>query len=97
MDLELTPADRAFQIEVQTFLDTHLTADLRAGAKLTTSVFADYDLNIRWHRILHQKGWVAPHWPAQYGGTGWSEMQRYIFAAECARACPTGAIVLKHP
>jgi acyl-CoA dehydrogenase len=86
MDLELTPADRAFQIEVQTFLDTHLTADLRAGAKLTTSVFADYDLNIRWHRILHQKGWVAPHWPAEYGGTGWSEMQRYILASCCAAA-----------
>jgi acyl-CoA dehydrogenase len=29
---------------------------------------------------------VAPAWPAKYGGTGWNEMQRYIFAAECARA-----------
>ncbi len=84
MDLELTPADRAFQREVLEFMDTHLTPELRAGARLTTSVFADYDLNIRWHRILHKKGWVAPHWPAEYGGTGWSEMQRYIFAGACA-------------
>jgi len=86
MDLALNPAHASFRDEVRRFLDTHLTDELRAAGKLTTSVFTDYDVNIRWHRILHAKGWVAPSWPVEYGGTGWDEMQRYIFSAECTAA-----------
>jgi alkylation response protein AidB-like acyl-CoA dehydrogenase len=41
---------------------------------------------VRWHKILAQKGWVAPGWPVQYGGTGWSQMQRHIWAEEYALA-----------
>jgi acyl-CoA dehydrogenase len=85
MELELTAADAAFRDEVRAFLETHLPADLRQAGRLTTSVFTDRTYNIPWHKILHAKGWVAPAWPKDYGGTGWSEMQRYIFAAECAR------------
>ena len=29
---------------------------------------------------------MAPSWPAEYGGPGWSPMQRFIYADECARA-----------
>jgi acyl-CoA dehydrogenase len=86
MELGLSVHDRAFRDEVREFLDTHLTDDMRREAGRTTSVFAEYDLNITWHRILFAKGWVAPHWPREYGGTGWSDIQRYIFAGECARA-----------
>ena len=43
-----------------------------------------------WQRKLHAKGWVAPSWPKEYGGTGWGEMQRYIFASECAQAGTPG-------
>src|SRR5262249_39262845 len=25
---------------------------------------------MEWHRILHEKGWAAPNWPAEYGGPG---------------------------
>ena len=39
-----------------------------------------------WHHALHQRGWAAPHWPKEYGGTGWTPMQRFIFENECARA-----------
>jgi acyl-CoA dehydrogenase len=41
---------------------------------------------MRWHKILHEKGWIAPGWPQEFGGTGWSDMQRYIWQSECARA-----------
>jgi len=86
MDLNLTPADLAFRDEVRAFLDAELTEELRDAGRRSTSVFCDKAWNLRWHRILHRKGWVAPNWPQDYGGPGWSEMQRYIFAAECARA-----------
>ncbi len=86
MNLELTPEERAFQAEVREFLEQSLTPELRLAGRRTTSVFSDKDDNLAWQKILHTKGWVAPAWPAKYGGTGWNEMQRYIFAAECARA-----------
>jgi alkylation response protein AidB-like acyl-CoA dehydrogenase len=35
-----------------------------------------------WHRILHQKGWAAPHWPKEVGGTGWDAARRFIFNEE---------------
>src|SRR6202521_1095067 len=39
-----------------------------------------------WHRILHKKGWIAPLWPKQYGGPGWSITQRFIWEQETSRA-----------
>lgn len=90
MNLDLSPDERAFRDEVRAFLDTHLPADLREAGRRTTSVFTDKKWSILWQKILHQKGWVAPSWPKQYGGTGWSDMQRYIWSAECARAGTPG-------
>ncbi|MEQ9518690.1 MAG: acyl-CoA dehydrogenase family protein [Parvibaculum sp.] len=86
MDLALKPEDAAFREEVRAFLDENLTAEMREGGRLTTSVFTEYPDNIGWHKVLHQKGWVAPSWPKEYGGTGWTDMQKYIFSSECARA-----------
>lgn len=86
MRLELSAEDEAFRDEVRTFLSESLTPDLRRAGRRATSVFMDKTYSLAWQRILHRKGWVAPSWPVQYGGTGWSEIQRYIFAAETARA-----------
>jgi acyl-CoA dehydrogenase len=90
MNLDLTPEDIAFRDEVRAFLQDKLTPDLAAAGRLATSVFIEPEYSLPWQRILHQKGWVAPHWPKEYGGTGWDEMQRYIFASECARAGAPG-------
>ncbi|WP_420560875.1 acyl-CoA dehydrogenase family protein [Tepidicaulis sp.] len=86
MELAMAAEDAAFRDEVRAFLDTHLTDELREAGRLTTSVFTDRDYNLKWHKILYEKGWVAPNWPEEYGGTGWSEMQKYIWSSECARA-----------
>ena len=86
MNLDLRPEDAAFRKEVRAFLDENLTAEMREGGRLTTSVFTEYHDNIGWHKVLHAKGWVAPSWPVEYGGTGWTDMQKYIFSSECARA-----------
>jgi len=90
MQLDLSTEDRAFQNEVRAFLAEALTPELKEAGSRTTSVFTDKAYNLPWHKILHAKGWVAPSWPKEYGGTGWSDMQRYIFAAECARAGTPG-------
>ncbi len=36
-----------------------------------------------WTRILHARGWSAPHWPVEHGGTGWSPLRRHLFDEEC--------------
>lgn len=76
----------AFRAEVRGWLSENLTPELRAAHDRSTSVFVEKHFNLAWQAILHRKGWVAPHWPAEYGGTGWNDAQRYIFASECARA-----------
>lgn len=86
MDLALKPEHAAFRDDVRAFLAENLTPELREAGRLTASVFTDKTWNIKWHRILHQKGWVAPSWPVEFGGTGWDDMQRYIFTTESAKA-----------
>jgi alkylation response protein AidB-like acyl-CoA dehydrogenase len=80
MDLAFSPEELAFRDEVREFVATHLPADIRrkvqAGDHLVKDDYA------RWHRILHEKGWVAPGWPKEYGGTGWTPVQRHIFQEE---------------
>ncbi len=86
MNLDLDPEDLAFRDEVRAFIDKALTPELREVGRRATSVFTEKRHSIPWQQILHARGWVAPSWPVEYGGPGWNEMRRYIFAAECARA-----------
>lgn len=86
MDMLNDPALAAFREEVRAFLAAHLPDDIRRGAARATSVFIDPAVSLPWQHILHARGWAAPDWPAEYGGPGWSEIERYIFAAECAHA-----------
>ena len=90
MDLALSSADLAFRDEVRAFLGEALTPELRAAGRAQTSAFIEPHHSLPWQRILHAKGWVAPSWPREYGGAGFTEMQRYIFASECARAGAPG-------
>jgi alkylation response protein AidB-like acyl-CoA dehydrogenase len=86
MDIALSAQDLAFQGKVRRFLDEKFTADLRHDAALQAGVFAEGDLNRRWHRILYEQGWVAPAWPRAHGGAEFTPVQRYIFECECAEA-----------
>jgi alkylation response protein AidB-like acyl-CoA dehydrogenase len=83
MDLNLSAEDQAFRDEVRRFLDENLSEDLREAGRKTGGVFADFAAGLRWHKVLAQRGWSAPSWPKDYGGTGWNATQRYIFAREC--------------
>lgn len=86
MDMQLNTEDEAFRQEVRAFLDEHLDAELREAGQKTSGISSAHAPLMRWHKILHDKGWVAPGWPQEFGGTGWSDMQRYIWQSECARA-----------
>jgi alkylation response protein AidB-like acyl-CoA dehydrogenase len=86
MHLAKSAEDEAFRAEVRSFLDTALTDEMREAARLTSTVFAEFEIGQRWHKALYEKGWIAPGWPAEHGGTGWTPMQRYIYDTEANRA-----------
>ncbi|PKP82744.1 MAG: acyl-CoA dehydrogenase [Alphaproteobacteria bacterium HGW-Alphaproteobacteria-18] len=86
MDLAFTREEEAFRKEVRAFLDKNLTEDLRAYARRMTSVYSTKPIGMKWQEILVKQGWACPSWPVEYGGTGWTPAQRYIFDVEMARA-----------
>lgn len=84
MDLNYTPDEQAFRDEVRAFVRDSLPADI-SGKVLEHKHLAKGDY-VRWQQILHRKGWIAPGWPVEYGGTGWNAVQKHIFDEECAEA-----------
>ena len=67
MDLNYSPDELAFRDEVRGWLRTNLPADLRQ--KMESYQDLTKDELLRWHKILAKKGWVAPDWPPEWGGT----------------------------
>ncbi len=86
MNLDLSPEEARFRKEVRSFLAETLTDELRRGQALLSGVFPEPQISRPWHKALGARGWLAPLWPADHGGTGWSGVQRFIFEAECALA-----------
>nr|MBF0685172.1 acyl-CoA dehydrogenase family protein [Pseudomonas sp.] len=79
MALVLSKADEAF-------LRAELTPELRQAGRRCAGIFSEYPIGVQWHRILARKGWSVPKWPVEFGGTGWTPVQHYIFAAELFEA-----------
>ena len=84
MRLQLSNHERDFVEEVRDFLSTDLTEDLREAGRRTVGTHSDIDASREWHRRLYKKGWVAPAWPIDYGGAGWTPTERFLFDRECA-------------
>jgi len=84
MDLNYSAEECAFRDEVRAWLEANLPADLKQ--KVASFEEIGKQGTQRWHRILSDKGWVAPAWPVEWGGTGWNVVQRFIFEEECGYA-----------
>ena len=85
MDLDFNLQEQTFRDEVRQFLAAELPADIRDRMSRNDASRIRDDI-VRWQRILHAKGWGAPAWPLEFGGTGWSKTQQYLFETECALA-----------
>ncbi|GLR66967.1 acyl-CoA dehydrogenase [Acidocella aquatica] len=80
MKLEFSAEDEAFRLEVRSFVRDHLPAWLKRKVELGLRLErADY---VAWYERLYERGWSAPSWPKEYGGPGWTPLQRYIFDEE---------------
>jgi alkylation response protein AidB-like acyl-CoA dehydrogenase len=88
MELAFTPAEQAFAREVRDFISTNLPPDI--AQRVEHDLHMKRDDYMRWQQILGRRGWHAYTWPTQYGGPGWSAVQRYIFEKTSAELnCPT--------
>jgi alkylation response protein AidB-like acyl-CoA dehydrogenase len=83
MDLNFSPEEIAFRDEVRAFIAENYPQHLKGKGLREDLSKEDF---LAWHKILGMKGWSAPAWPKEYGGTGWTATQRYIWLEENARA-----------
>ncbi len=80
MDLSFSPEELAFRDEVRAWVKSALPAHLAQKAEMDAE-FSHAEV-MEWHKILAKKGWAAPHWPQEVGGTGWDAARRFLFTEE---------------
>src|SRR5690554_1637991 len=78
---------QAFRDEVTEFAKTACPDEIRkavaSGEKITKREY------LAWQKIMRARGWGAPNWPAEFGGTGWDIKRRMIFEEVMAESdCP---------
>ena len=85
MDLAFTPEEQAFREEVRTWVRANLPEDI--AHKVRNDLHLTRDDMQRWAKILGKKGWLGYGWPKEFGGPGWTAIQKHLFEEECALAC----------
>jgi len=83
LDISFSAEDIAFRDEVRAFFAENYDEDLQARLAAPETHKAAV---IEWQKRLHARGWIATGWPVEYGGTGWSSTQKYIYESERAAA-----------
>nr|WP_237437925.1 acyl-CoA dehydrogenase family protein [Altericroceibacterium endophyticum] len=74
--------DTAFADEVRDFVHSNLDQDVRRRVICAQPV--SLEEKRVWHATLARQGWAAPHWPVEWGGTGWSPAKNYLFVETLA-------------
>lgn len=80
MNADFTAEELQFETEVREFLQNEFPAEYRE--KIDAGIRLSKEELVHWQKILYKKGWAAPNWPVEYGGTGWTATQKHIFATE---------------
>jgi len=75
-----SPDEAAFRTEVRAWVEANLPATLRGRTNRPPPAEL-----MPWYRALSRKGWIAPHWPKEYGGMGATLNQQIIMTEELAR------------
>jgi alkylation response protein AidB-like acyl-CoA dehydrogenase len=86
MDLTFPPQLADFRNMVQSALGEMLPQPMAARQRGFGGLNSPPDLTLEWTAILNRRGWSVPHWPVEYGGTGWSALELYVFNDEAGKA-----------
>jgi alkylation response protein AidB-like acyl-CoA dehydrogenase len=90
MELAFTPEEQQFREEIRAWVAANLPKDLAHKVHNDLDLTRD-DLQ-GWAKTLGKKGWLAYGWPAEFGGPGWTAVQRHIFEEETTRAGAPGIV-----
>ena len=85
MDLRFTPEENKFREEVRTFLTTEVPKSVRDKTAVGEHL-SKADM-VASHKAIAKKGWAAPLWPKEWGGTGWDPIRMHIFNEELQFNC----------
>ena len=80
-DREFSAAEETFRAELRAWLATHVPR-----AAPPDDEEARRDFQREWQRALAGAGYVAIHWPVEYGGRAAGLNEQIIFSEELARA-----------
>ena len=86
MDLDFNQDDLDFRNEVRDFIKVSYTQEMKDELARSKNGSASKDLHLKWQKSLYEKGWIAPNWPEEHGGPGFTTTQKYIFETEMAHA-----------
>src|SRR5690242_21902704 len=86
MDLAFNAEELAFQKEVRDWIAANMPAEVAEESRRSRSSHVSKERLLQWQKKLSEKGWLVPNWPKEYGGTGWSPTQKFIFEMDMARA-----------
>jgi alkylation response protein AidB-like acyl-CoA dehydrogenase len=98
MDWKDTPEQAAFRAEVKQLLESRLPERYRGLSAVGEVEHRAWEFDRKsdnpvarqaaedWHGALSERGWVAPHWPKEFGGAGLTPMEQFILNQEIARA-----------
>ena len=80
MQLQVSEEDRLFQRDVRVFLSENLDSQLSRKVELGYPISKEEQDS--WTRVLNARGWAAPNWPVEVGGSGWTMVRRHLFDIE---------------
>ena len=86
MDLDFSQNDTDFRNEVRDFIKSSFTSEMHGELRRSKNGSASKELHVKWQKSLYEKGWIAPNWPVEHGGPGFTTTQKYIFETEMAHA-----------
>ena len=84
MEWQASAEDKLFLDEVREFLDSSL--DPKVARKVRLGYPISKTEQDDWTKILNARGWAAPNWPTEVGGTGWSMVRRHLFDIQLRQA-----------
>ena len=85
MDFRDSTREQTWREEVRAFLRAEAPREyIELHQPAVDSYGGGDDLFKGWRKKVAAKGWLAPHWPVEYGGMGLSVMEQFILKEEFA-------------
>ena len=86
MEFQDTIEEASFRQEVRSFIQGNLPSNIRSYGFMEEETDSEKDFLPKWRKALSGRGWIAPHWPKEYGGAGMSPVEQFIFNEEMAES-----------